>query len=533
MRNCAPKPREADSLLPILESFQGLAILNGFYANDVTPEELARASSIAKSIVQFTLTDYPTKDDHPIMAGTVIRLVQLLSSVMQGPLFPNLAHLRIDHSESSADQLNIFLTPSMKTLELNNIGSIRQEEFSVFLKILAGVARDIERLTLRGLTQEGPILACLKFKQLLHLQIDGSAPISYSFLEGVGRLPALKTFHLRTPKTTTYTSQSNSTSDTSHAPGTNLYVQLSALHIDSSHELAQDLLGMVPSGALREISLTIWPKGQVPQSPKAKKVRPNPMSAFCHMTIKSYPIKSSPKTESPLNLKSLFIDDARSETIEQALQKWRETLQSVRVDEPETFPRVLSPTSVSVMVGLLNLQQLKISGWGIQPLSSFNFLDALLTTKRSSLQILHLPDRQSAVVTLPRLRTIAEQLPSLVELRCQLDVRSLGPASQHQPHIPGNGALSHQLKTLKLWTTGPMQPAQLLLLARCINYLFPDLEELDDMSKSSDNLDHLEGPQLIALVKLCQAVRKDEASRKPAPSAGQGLDGNSQVNIVT
>ncbi|KAF9564027.1 hypothetical protein CPC08DRAFT_705558 [Agrocybe pediades] len=481
--------RVADSLSPILESFQDVALLNGFhyFQGDASPEELIQASSIAKSIVQFTLTDFPEKADHRVKTGTIIRLVQLLSSVMQGPLFPNLAHLRINRAESSADQLNMFLSPSMKKLELISIACDRQEELSVFLKILAVVAQGMECLTLRGFTQEGPMLASLQFKQLLHLEINGSAPISFSFLEDVGRLPSLKSFHLHA-ENPIYTVHSNPASG-SHAAGTNLFLQLSKLHIIARHEIVRDLLEVVPIGVLCDISLTFsWPKGESSQTSTASK---NSKGA---------------KTSSTANVSGTV--ESVSGIIESALRKWRETLVSVGINAPEnsSYPAVLSPTILSLLMNL-NLQQLKISGWGIH--SSFDIVDTVLKTKGLNLQALHLPNKQNTLVTLPQLTELAEGFHSLVELRCTLDLGVLSDESK--PIYFPKDPLSHPLKALQVGTTLPVSIAQLLPLARFIDYLFPNVEKLDMVSED-------DGKLLKALVRLCQDARKDEVLRISFPS---------------
>ncbi|KAF4613329.1 hypothetical protein D9613_010801 [Agrocybe pediades] len=475
----------ADSLWPILESFKGVTLLNGsyYFQGVASPEEIIRAASIARSIVRFTLTDNPETTKQSIQTGTIIRLVQLLSPVMQGPLFPNLTHLRVDGcGASSADQLNLFLTPSLKQLNATNIPDDRQDVLSVFLDTLAMIAKDMEHLALRGLTQTRQLLACSNFERLLHLEIDGSVHISSQFLADVGRLPSLKSFHLGT--TTSGTPVGSKLDSASNAVDMISFLHLLKLHVIASPEVVKSLLGMVSSRLLSDLSLTfLWPEAA---AGKPIVVRKRIRVAF----LSNVPL-----------------------ILESALQKWRETLKAVAIsienagEGSSPVPMVLAPTTLSLLMDL-NLQRLKISQWTIH--YSSDIVGNLLTAKWARLEALSLPNGNNTFVTPSRLIEIAERFPALVELHCALNFQELSNESQPLG-LPAN-ALTHPLNFFTFWTTAPVEAAKLPNLARFIDYLFPNLQKLEIMS----NTDWLDGNQLKALLQLCQAVRKDDASRKPA-----------------
>ncbi|KAF8905956.1 hypothetical protein CPB84DRAFT_1844595 [Gymnopilus junonius] len=114
----------------------------------VSPADITKLSSYAGKIGLYTLTD-PTNDHtHSIHPGTFLRLQQLHYRFATGPLLPSLHSLRITGVKSSLDYLNVFLSPSLRSLKVTDVEDYYQTPIRIFLDNLLEETKDVTHITL-------------------------------------------------------------------------------------------------------------------------------------------------------------------------------------------------------------------------------------------------------------------------------------------------------------------------------------------------------------------------------------------------
>ncbi|KAF9564026.1 hypothetical protein CPC08DRAFT_816188 [Agrocybe pediades] len=518
---------ELDSVLPILKLFNGLVSINDTYyiQGGASQDELLKAASIAKNITKYTVTDHPKDRDNPkIHTGAFLRLVQLLNPVTHSTiLFPNLTHLRIDRAAASADQLTLFCAPSLNRLELIDISDDRQDVLRVFLRILADTSKGLESITLQGPVQYSSLKNILLFDQLCHLHINAATTIKTGFLKVLGsRSPSLEALRIDMSKAkyVRYPSRTSASESVTTTVAQTRFHRLSKLYITGGTELIEDMLGMVSSKDLDELSLVYqWP---TPSTLAMPKKLPG-MSLLESEKIK--------KRLGPMEtLTWASAQDSFFSALNSALLNWKDTLRvvdvgiylddwtslGIQVGTPggrSVSPPLIIPEATFSRLMDIELRELRVSEWKVD--SDYDIIQHLLDAQRNKLlEVLELPAvrQDQEGIPLVQLSTIAQNFPKLHSLICPLDFDVLDDDDDDPLPFPAK-ALSHQLRSLGIWYTEAPDDEHLPILARYIDYLFPEIDSIFSMGYDSEEEE--ENWRVLGnLVKLCQSVRKDDVSRR-------------------
>jgi len=218
-------------------------------------------------------------------------------------------------------------------------------------------------------------------------------------------------------------------------------------------------------------------------------------------------VASSTSIMTPASPKEVF-----AHSLDSALIKWRKSIEFVETDvkvinlKLETIIpgyTVLPDATIDALMEI-NLKQLKISGWDINP--AYNIVQRLRESKATQLEVLHFSFDQH--ITFSQLMVIAEGFSALQYLRCKLSL----PEDKDKLTFPVK-AMSHGLRQLVIVNTPTPKVYILPSIARYLNCLFPHLDEIVIIPGPTDK-DKENWDLLRSLVKLCQDVRQDDASHE-------------------
>ena len=141
----------------------------------------------------------------PTISSQVFLRLGQLQGLSDGSLLPSLHGLQICTSDGSyLDHLDIFLSPSLKSLEIKEMPTDvgRSSSIMSFLDNTAEVSPDLESLILGPFELPQELLdSCVKFKQLQRLELRGvSFSTTDTILVDIGSLEHLKEFTLEERK---------------------------------------------------------------------------------------------------------------------------------------------------------------------------------------------------------------------------------------------------------------------------------------------------------------------------------------------
>lgn len=166
--------------------------------------EITRKSiyEYTKRVGEIVLTDGLTKGEGELSHDIFICLAQL--QVPGLPLFPSLYTLRIMNANTSLAYLRLFVSPSLRKLEIIGVPEDRSGPLLAFMKTAAVEVPDLRALVLGpGRLSQGVLDTCLAFGCLQSLDLVNSVSSMHpKFLEALGRLESLETLNLDVRNTT-------------------------------------------------------------------------------------------------------------------------------------------------------------------------------------------------------------------------------------------------------------------------------------------------------------------------------------------
>ncbi|KAH9474463.1 hypothetical protein JR316_0012922 [Psilocybe cubensis] len=512
--NSKPKLLAVDSLFPLFSQFgQGYfstdffnkALVSVYFlrGGNIKGDVIKKVLSYAENIGQFTLKeDAGSERPKSIDPGSIVRLAYICGQEKRGPLLSSLQTLKIDGATTTLCQLPLFLTPSLRSVEISNVQKPFHENILVFLSSLADEAPLLTHLSFgSGCTPADWLPTWFKFGKLRHLDITDCMDLqSCDVLQTLGTLMELESLKLDVKWSTQYVGRSDrrmnpaifggdmkkdDAASTTSKPGflTSWFINLKTLSVTSQLKIMDDLLSLIDSKNMQSISLDLIPE----QGSLADKV-----------------------------ISSL-------ELFKQSTGKWANTLVNISLQLPEekkktaaaaAFPK-LSSEDLEILLKPQNLEKLDISGIGL----NFTPFDSLSSKKLTKLKELHLPlHKGSSYLTFESLRRVAETFPRLISFRCGIDLCSHVP--QYSNTSAGNSnLLAHPLEILHVGKSNAvsnafaMEEQRLLDIARHLNILFPNLKRIE---VSKDESDFCRWESIDRMVKLCQSTRLDETCRPPS-----------------
>ncbi|KAJ3514811.1 hypothetical protein NLJ89_g2149 [Agrocybe chaxingu] len=184
--------RSLDSLFPLLK------VLPAFFQSDdtyvlrgrITPEDWARFDWYGRRVRKFSYTRDP--DNLDIAMHVYFRLAQLRST----PLLPSLRHLHCPSTSQNDFLISgicLFLSPSLQTLEFENISNVEDKLCGTVLHTLHSDGAPMERIILRGRgLSRDTVCKVIQFEHLKELELAGMGEsLDMEILEHIGSLPSL------------------------------------------------------------------------------------------------------------------------------------------------------------------------------------------------------------------------------------------------------------------------------------------------------------------------------------------------------
>ncbi|KDR66441.1 hypothetical protein GALMADRAFT_259201 [Galerina marginata CBS 339.88] len=562
-----------DSFLPILQFLPGLTLIDGVYYHHgtVSQADIEKLCAYTRRIGEFTLTDNIKESKYPVHLGTLLRVVQLHNCIALGPLFPSLCRLRIVDAQLSFDYLNLFLTPSLRSLEVVNIPEARKTVLSVFLDAVAQESPNLTQLTLGPGRLPGHLLRTFStFNHLVQLELIELLPsFDSALLERIGSLPALEVFVLHaadslygsnpseptpnamqdeppslspwSPRPDPWSSISDPIpADTIRSPGYRTPSPIPSTRSPSPiADPIPDTPGPSDGPALFIALVDSFPITELPDVPVVrhftvlKKLHVIGCLALIEdliglvasedimdlaLTLVWSPPK--PKRKNAASVVQLNVIESFATAVELAHQKWFETLKGVLIGRKEDglSPNITTPAFPAAMFEVLllhhTLKCLEVTGWTLNS-SSSNTLQLLAAKAPLKLESLHLPiDDTSPRFSLTSLRTIAKACPQLVSLRC--NIKHLSNVPEYPSRMPATNVLAHGLEVLSVGNSSPHpDPQRLLRVARHLRVLFPNLKKIETHEGHNDE----QWKYIGNLVELCQNAYLDATEHEKAAYA--------------
>ncbi|PPQ71378.1 hypothetical protein CVT26_006279 [Gymnopilus dilepis] len=490
-----------DSFYPLLVSIPGLELRDGVYYRNlyraVTREDVQRVGAVARNIGHFTLTDdIGSACGHPIHPGEIVHLQQAHSRFSAGPLLPSLRTLEIVNARASLDHLSILLTPSLTSLKVVNVDQTHQIAIWSFLGKLLQEGASLSEITLGpGAITSDLLRASLRFTNLTRLEVVGAFSFDFEDLKQVGCCPQLRDFTLDARNSVYTTGRYQAQGgwkwpDLDDSEPGNIprmpdfersgFKHLTALQVFGTLELMKDLCQSVISKKLQELKLTlVW----------------------------RHP--STGVTENKDKLTAIQTTEAFvREVLQGALAKWYFTLTKLVIcrEGGRSSEHVIPCRTFAKFEDSRSLEELDIDGFCLT--GQWNDVRIALPWK---MKVLHLPiEMGSCQITLKELRSIALKFSRLTSFRCLISDISDVPIYPKRKAAPALDALSHCLQTLSVGNLTPSaDPGRLLFVARYLNLLFPNLEDI----ATHKNYNEKQWKSIADLIDLCHDVRLDEMSR--------------------
>ena len=506
--------------------------------------------ALARKVGSFTLTDNPADSESSISSGSFIRLAQL--QIPGIPFFPSLNRLRIEDADESVDQLNFFLTNSLRSLEVVNIDKSKWIPLLMFLYTLTVECPHLTSITFSPI-QAAFLAPCLAFKDLRRLELDGAVSgIDFKELVAIGKsLPELETFILDAeigdyePRILIPQVETDDAWEVA--------ISVPVPEVGSQEGIQPVAATMEPSpGGPEEVKTTsdLCPSDDcapqdgatsLPTSP-TKKTPPLPDSTFQKLK-KLHVVGCLELIQDLLSLCSgledvsmilvrpdeLIDSDITRETdiftsiIEGILSRTDEKRltrlfigQRCELEDSELELPILPSHVVKKMLLHPTLEHLEISNWKL--LAAATSLSCLAPSPlhfESKLKTLHFPVGSiNRGINLSELRRLAVTCPGLVSLQStiMLDLKNLPPYELEQAV---NDPLSHNLKLLSIgsvegssWTLRTF-----LTVARHLFVLFPALQKI----QTHEGQDTLLWTNIYIFFSTYRTVCLDNNARSPTP----------------
>ena len=499
-------------------------------------------------VSKFILTDAARKNpEGQVSPAAFFRLA--LSQEPEIPFFPSLSNLVIIDANASLSYLELFLTPSLKSLEVLRIPDAQQTTLFAFLVSLAEKALELQTFILGpGRFPPSSLQIIPQFNSLCHLELKNEDPnLPLAFFETIGSLPKLETLILDARHVSSIVSinQSNSMekptippnpdnfpdansmdgksnedgaanvllSQTISTSGT--FNQLSKLHVVGWLPLLEDLIPRIMSTRLEDISVTlirfsydeVWAKAEEEEERKRQKRQREAGKLGRQSTLTT--LKSNEELKSLTNLSFDAHTVSFTELLRLLFHRWTISLKIVSVCQLSgSFQCLLKPSTLpeeifQKLLLLPAIESLEVKGWGL------NSVESVLNVTESipNLKSLLLPlGRINSGISLPTLRRVAEICPKLELFQCNIQSLALIP----EYTVPTTETLFHGLRTLSIGNLCPHPDSKkLYLIARHLDLLFPHLEKIT----TSEGHNAEQWVVVDELVKMCQTARMDERYR--------------------
>ena len=456
-----------DSLFPLLKILPSFIQSDGTYVSsffsllhpiilsycykvlrgNVTPEDWARFDWYARRIRRFCYTRDP--DHLDIAMHVYFRIAQLRST----PLLPSLRHLHCPSTSQNDFLISgicLFLSPSLQTLQFENISSVEDKLCGTVLHTLASDGAQIEKIILRGKgLSKDTLWMATRFEHLNLLELTGMGEsLSPEIVEKIGSLPWI----------------------------TNLAIDFTDSRMEA---LSKDI------GLKNLNSLTI--------------TAPVP---FVEALISHI---ATTQLETFVAILPCNPTDDKKEFLAKVVDRWKDTLRRVAlVHLPvEDFPNEhLRFDALAPLVPLRKLSYLKLEGY-VMELTDDNISDMTIDWPEMDTLLLPFSNAIHRRPTIASLRNIARRCPKLRYLTIPLNILDLPaftiPAGG--PHTP-----AHELHTLTVASSDEVwDPRDLIQGARHIDYLFPKLKLL----ASYDGHDAERWMQMHDIIQMYQGVRRE------------------------
>ncbi|KAF9484254.1 hypothetical protein BDN70DRAFT_825915 [Pholiota conissans] len=437
--------RSLDSLFPLLKILPAFGKSDGTYVlrGTISEADWARFDWYARRIRKFSYMRDP--DSLDIAMHVYFRLAQLCSS----PILPSLRHLQCP-STSQGDFLIsgicLFLSPSLQTLEFENISSVEDKLCGTALYTLFSDGAQMEKIVLRGrgLSKDTLSLA-IRFEGLRELELQGMGlSLDMQILEEIGKLPWLVD-----------------------------------LAIDFTNSSITPLDKDIGLRDLKSLMITA-------SIPFVQAFLPHILTTTLETFVAVAPSTSADKKE--------FLEDIVS--------RWKDTLRRIAlVHQQEENVEELNLSVLSPLLPLRKLTYLRIEGYAME-LTDNNIENFARAWPDMITLLLPFISSGHPRPTITSLRTLARMLPGLRHLRIPLNTGDLPPfVSTGEPHSP-----VHELHTLTIASADdPWELRDLLHLARHIDYFFPRLRYV--YPYEAHDVDRW--VQVHEMIQMYQAVRHE------------------------
>jgi hypothetical protein len=391
-------------------------------------------------------------DDRKMAFHTRVRIAQLWTS----PLLPFLRRFICPEVQAPGLFIHfLFLSPTIEYIELKLISEIEDEAIGTFLSTLVENVPSLKNLSMSGWLSDQSLAFVPQLKRLQSLEISNiSAPIGVELLQQIGALEYLSDFTI---------DLSASTPTRFKLQGA--FSQLQRLRVNAAFSVAHDVLSDIEAPQLAAIHL-IAPMGILPQG---------------------------------------WTDQCKR-ALELISRRWGK-LREFSLEHEGMYDHEVLPTDIlSPLFQLTHLSSFEIN--------SFLFMASDTDVRQYAaawprLQTLRFPPDLEIPTdaSFTTLSCLARSCPDLRELQMPFNIERIPPLSTS--HV-----LPHPLRTLSLggFSIAP-EFQQLLLIARHIDRLFPDLRILRNAGGSDPYL----WDKVGVMVHTFQAVRMDDLDANHNP----------------
>ena len=376
------------------------------------------------------------------------RIAQLRST----PLLPSLRHLHCPSTSQNDFLISgicLFLSPSLQTIQFENISSVEDKLCGTVLHTLASDGAQVEKIILRGKgLSKDTLWMATRFEHLNLLELAGMGEsLNLEIVEKIGSLPWL--------------------------------ADLAIDFTDSQMEaLAQDI-GLK---SLNSLMIT----APVP---------------FVEALLSHI---ATTQLETFVAILPCNPSDDKKEFLTKVVDRWKDTLRRVAlVHQPvEEFPTErLEIDTLAPLIPLRKLSYLRLEGYAMD-LTDDNISDMTIDWPEMDTLLLRFINPIRPRPTIASLRNIARRCPNLRYLTIPLNILELPPfIPAGVPHTP-----AHELHTLTIASSDEAwEPREMIHAARHIDYLFPKLKSLS----AYEGHDADRWTQMHDIIQMYQGVRQE------------------------
>ncbi|KDR66436.1 hypothetical protein GALMADRAFT_147866 [Galerina marginata CBS 339.88] len=412
--------RSLESLFPLLKILPAFIKSDGTYVlrGPISEQEWARFDWYARRIRKFSYTRDP--DSLDIAMHVYFRLAQLRAT----PILPSLRHLHCPSTSQNDFLISgicLFLSPSLQTLEFENISNVEDKLCGTVLYTLSSDGAQMEKIILRGrgLSRDTVSMA-IKFEHLRELELAGmGTALDLDIIEKIGTLPWL--------------------------------VDLAIDFTDSTMAPLDKDIGLKD---LKSFMIT----APVPF-----------IQAFL-------PHIATPHLETFVAVSPTNPPVDKKDFLEEVVSRWKDTLRRIALVHQQVDENIeeLNMAVLSPLLPLQKLTYLRLEGYSME-LTDENIGDIARAWPDMTTLLLPFIGTGNPRPTITSLRTLAQLSPKLRHLRIPLNTSdALTFVSTGAPHTP-----AHDLQALTIASADdPWELRDMLHLARHIDYLFPRLRSV-------------------------------------------------------